>query len=69
MYGQIQKAISILKPALSQDFADATNREIARWYLAALTKTGSEDQAIYDSLIAADPAEAAQIEAITNSQF
>lgn len=69
MSGQIQKAISILKPALSQDFADATNREIARWYLAALTKTGGEDQAIYDSLIAADPAEAAQIEAIANSQF
>ncbi|MFD5021808.1 O-antigen ligase family protein [Paenibacillus sp. NPDC058367] len=69
MSGQIQKAISILKPALSQDFADATNREIARWYLAALTKTGGEDQAIYNSLIAADPAEAAQIEAIANSQF
>lgn len=69
MSGQLQNAVSILKPAISQDFTDATNREIARWYLAALTKTGGEDQAIYNSLIAADPAEAAQIEAITNSQF
>lgn len=69
MSGQMQKAISILKPALSQEFADATNREVARWYLATLTKTGGEDQQIYDSLIAADPAEAAQIEAIANSQF
>lgn len=69
MSGQLQNAVSILKPAISQDFADATNREIARWYLAALTKTGGEDQAIYNSLIAADPAEAAQIEAIANSQF
>jgi hypothetical protein len=69
MSGQIQKAISILKPALRQDFADATNREIARWYLAALTRTGGEDQSIYDLLIAADPAEAQQIEAIANSQF
>lgn len=69
MSGQLQNAVSILKPALSQDFTDANNREIARWYLAALTKTGGEDQAIYDSLIAADPAEAAQIEAIANSQF
>lgn len=69
MSGKIQIAASILKTALSQDFADATNREIARWYLAALAKTGGEDQALYDSLIAADPAEAAQVEAITNSQF
>jgi hypothetical protein len=69
MSGQIQKAISILKPALSQDLADATNREIARWYLAALTRTGGEDQAIYNSLIAADPAEAAQIETLVNTQF
>jgi hypothetical protein len=69
MSGKIQIAASILKTALSQDFADATNREIARWYLAALAKTGGEDQVLYDSLIAADPAEAAQVEAITNSQF
>lgn len=69
MSGKIQIAASILKTALSQDFADATNREVTRWYLAALAKTGGEDQALYDSLIAADPAEAAQVEAITNSQF
>ncbi|HEY4431647.1 MAG TPA: polymerase, partial [Paenibacillus sp.] len=69
MSGQLQNAIGTLKTGLSDDYTNAMNREIARWYLAALTKTGGEDQTIYDKLIAADPAEAAQIEAIANSQF
>lgn len=69
MSGQLQNAIGTLKLGLSDDYTNATNREIARWYLAALKKSNNEDQAIYDKLIAADPAEAAQIETIANSQF
>ncbi|WP_339318636.1 O-antigen ligase family protein [Paenibacillus sp. FSL R10-2734] len=69
MSGQLQNAIGTLKLGLSDDFTNATNREIARWYLAALKKSNNEDQTVYDKLIAADPAEAAQIETIVNTQF
>jgi len=69
MSGQLQNAVSTLEGALSEDFTNPTNRENARWYLAALKKSNNEDQTIYNKLIAADPTEAAQIEAIANSQF
>jgi hypothetical protein len=70
MAGQHQAASATLQLALTEDYSDATNREIARWYLAALQKSGTAtDQAVYDKLIAADPAEAAQIEQIVNTQF
>lgn len=66
MSEQFQKSVTTLQSALSQDYTDATNREIARWYLAALKRTNNQDQAVYDQLIAADPAEAAQIDEIAN---
>ncbi|WP_249900988.1 O-antigen ligase family protein [Paenibacillus sp. PK3_47] len=70
MAGQLPAATSTLQSGLTADYRDATNREIARWYLAALQKSGTAtDQAVYDKLIAADPAEAAQIEQIANTQF
>lgn len=65
MSGQIQVAIEILQQGLSEDYSNATNREMARWYLAALKKNNSiQDQTVFDQLITADPAEAAQIDAI-----
>ncbi|WP_379157428.1 O-antigen ligase family protein [Paenibacillus sp. sgz5001063] len=70
MGGQFQVASETLKLGLSEDFSDATNREIARWYLAALKKANLEqDQTIYNKLIAADPSEAVQIETIANTQY
>ncbi|OMD05144.1 O-antigen ligase family protein, partial [Paenibacillus odorifer] len=69
MSRQFKPSVATLKSVLSQDFSDANNREIARWYLAALQKTNNQDQAVYDKLIAADPAEAAQIEEIANMQL
>lgn len=68
--GQVQSAAATLKLALSDDYSDATTREAARWYLAALKKTESvQDQAVYDKLIAADPNEAAAIDDIVNTQY
>ncbi|WP_042195364.1 O-antigen ligase family protein [Paenibacillus camerounensis] len=69
MSGDNETAAATLKAGLSEDYADTTNREIARWYLAALKRSGGQDQAVYDLLIAADAAEAAQIDAIVAQQF
>lgn len=68
--GQNDVAAATLKLGLSEDYNDTTNREIARWYLAALKKAGAAvDQPVYDKLVAADPAEAAAIEAVVNTQY
>ncbi|WP_310830426.1 O-antigen ligase family protein [Paenibacillus pedocola] len=69
MSGDNEVAAATLKTGLSEDYKDATNREIARWYLAALKRSGGQDQAVYDLLIAADAAEATQIDAIAAQQF
>lgn len=60
---------AILKGGIAEDLTDATNREIARWYLAALTKDGQQDQAIYDNLIAVAPNEADEIKQIAELNF
>lgn len=57
MMNKPAEAAEIFKQGISQDLNDSTNREIARWYLAALQKTGSTDQAVYDQLIQLDPQE------------
>lgn len=62
-------AATILKDGIAEDLTDATNREIARWYLAALTKDGQQDQAIYDKLIAVAPNEADEIKQIAELNF
>ncbi|MNH48302.1 hypothetical protein D3C79_1120380 [compost metagenome] len=54
-----------MKGGLSEDYSDAVNREMARWYLAGLKKLNStEDQDVYNKLIAADAQEAGLIEQI-----
>lgn len=69
MTGQLQIAITSLQSILSDDFSDPVNREIARWYLAVMQRSNNQDQTVYDKLIAADPAEAAQIEEVANMQL
>lgn len=62
-------AATTLKGGIAEDLTDATNREIARWYLAALTKDGQQDQAIYDKLITVAPNEADEIKQIAELNF
>ncbi|UQZ32825.1 polymerase [Paenibacillus sp. PK3_47] len=68
--GQLQAAADTLEPRVSDDYADAMNREMARWYLAALQRhQGIQDQAVYNQLLAADPEEAVKIEQIVNMKL
>lgn len=63
------QAAAILKAGLAEDLNDPTNREIVRWYLAALQKTGATDQEIYDQLIQIDPTEKDSIDQLAKLQF
>ncbi|SEU15305.1 O-antigen ligase [Paenibacillus sp. NFR01] len=68
--GSLQTAADVLKSGLGDNYKDAVNREIARWYLAALTKLGSTlDPEVHNKLIAADPAEEAKIAEIVDIQY
>lgn len=62
-------AATILKNGIAEDLTDATNREIARWYLASLKKQNQQDQAVYDKLIAVSPSEADEIKKIAELNF
>ncbi|MNW35958.1 O-Antigen ligase [compost metagenome] len=62
MSGRPAEAANILKNGLKDDLSDATNREVARYYVAALQKQGQNDEALYNKLIQADPKEKEQIE-------
>ncbi|OPA76085.1 hypothetical protein BVG16_17870 [Paenibacillus selenitireducens] len=64
--GDFAKAAETLKPSITEDYNDVINRDLARWYLAALQKQGTTDQAVYDALIAIDPGEKQVIETLTN---
>ncbi|MNN58961.1 hypothetical protein D3C81_1740390 [compost metagenome] len=54
---QPAEAAEILKLGIRDDLNDTTNREIIRWYLAALNKAGSNDEDLYNKLITIDPTE------------
>lgn len=69
MMNQPDQAAAILKNGLTEDLNDPTVREIARWYLAALQKSGASDQAVYDQLIQIDPAEKDSIDQLVKLQF
>nr|WP_229521781.1 O-antigen ligase family protein [Paenibacillus monticola] len=69
MSGQAADAAATLKLGLSADYTDLNNREIARWYLAALKKDNAQDQAVYDLLIAAEPTEATRIDEIVAEKY
>ncbi|GGN92983.1 O-antigen ligase family protein [Saccharibacillus kuerlensis] len=67
--GQPEEAASVLKGLLTDDYSNPENLETARWYLIALTKTGQEDQEVYDKLIKADPSAKEQIESLSAIEF
>lgn len=69
MMNEPAKAAEIFKVGLKDDLTDGTNREIARWYLAALQKTGANDQAVYDRLLQVDPSEKDSIEQLASLTF
>lgn len=62
-------AATLLKTGIAEELSDATQREIARWYLAALVKDGQKDQKVYDKLVAIDPNEAEEIEKLSQLNF
>nr|WP_155608815.1 O-antigen ligase family protein [Paenibacillus timonensis] len=69
MVNEPAKAAEIFKVGIKDDLTDGMNREIARWYLAALQKTGANDQAVYDRLLQVDPSEKNSIEQLANLTF
>lgn len=69
MQGKTADAASTFKLGLADDLNDQTNREVARYYLAALKKDKQNDQAIYDKLIKIDAKEKEQINTIANMDY
>ncbi|MBY9077528.1 O-antigen ligase family protein [Paenibacillus sp. HN-1] len=69
MTGKTAEAAATFKQGLTEDFSDATNKEVARNYLAAMQKQGQQDQAVYDKLIQADASEKAKIDEIAATQY
>ncbi|MFF2017905.1 O-antigen ligase family protein [Paenibacillus sp. NPDC058177] len=68
--GKLQDAAATLKSGLTEDYSDTTNREMARWYLAALKRSNVDlDQTVYDQLLAADPAALEQVDTAAALQF
>ncbi|MDF2649930.1 MAG: polymerase [Paenibacillus sp.] len=69
MRGDYAGAAAIIQPHISENLDDHANRVLIRWYLAALQKQGTKDQALLDKLIAKDPAEKQSIDAIIATNF
>ncbi|MNC38593.1 hypothetical protein D3C75_872090 [compost metagenome] len=69
MTGKTAEAAATFKQGLTEDYSDATNKEVARNYLATLQKQGQQDQAVYDKLIQADASEKAKIDEIAATQY
>ncbi|KAF9124463.1 hypothetical protein BGX30_000925 [Mortierella sp. GBA39] len=69
MTNQLDKAADTLKKGLRKDLSDSTNREIAHWYVAAMQKQGSNDQAVLNQLIKVDPTAKEQIENLVKINF
>ncbi|MBD0379687.1 O-antigen ligase family protein [Paenibacillus sedimenti] len=69
MRGDYAAAATMIKPYITDQFDDQTNRLLARWYLAAMQKQGSTDQPLFDKLIAKDPNEKQIIDSIAATNF
>jgi len=67
--GDYAKASEVLKPSLSTAFDQEINKNIAKWYLAAITKLGQADPTLQDQLIQADPQQKKDLEALVNFDF
>ncbi len=62
--GEYQQAGTILKEFMIIDSEEPLNKEVARWYLAALEVQGLSDEQIKDALLKEDPAESDKIKEI-----
>lgn len=69
MRGDYKGAAALIQPRITDNMDDQVNRVLIRWYLATLQKQGSKDQALMDKLIAKDPAEKQNIDAIIATNF
>ncbi|MEC0227939.1 O-antigen ligase family protein [Paenibacillus alba] len=69
MRGDYAGAAANIQPHITDNLDDQTNRVLIRWYLVALQKQGSKDQALMDKLIAKDPAEKQNMDAILATSF
>jgi hypothetical protein len=69
MRGDYAAAAATIQPDITENLDDQTNRVLIRWYLAALQKQGTKDQVLLDKLIAKDPAEKQNIDAIIATNF
>ncbi|MDB5054942.1 MAG: O-antigen polymerase [Bacilli bacterium] len=57
---------TLLKPYIKDNLQDATNRDIALYYIAALLKQKQNDQALYDRLLASNPSEKGELDKLIN---
>lgn len=62
--GEFQQAIDSLRPALSDDFSNEENRDVARYYLASLKNLGNDDLALYNKLMSVDSSEKQKLDAL-----
>nr|WP_154984694.1 O-antigen ligase family protein [Paenibacillus xylanexedens] len=69
MSNDLPGATAVLKTGIAEDLTDATNREIARWYLASLKREFKMDEALYNKLIAISSSEADEIKRIAELTF
>ncbi|MNI59195.1 hypothetical protein D3C73_1143460 [compost metagenome] len=69
MLGKHDESVNIFQQGIREDLNDATNREIARWYLVSLQKTGNNDQDLYNKLVSIDPSEERSIEQLVEQNF
>lgn len=69
MKGDYPGAAAAIQPLITDNLDDQTNRGLIRWYLAAQQKQGKQDQALLDKLLAKDPAEKQNIDAILATNF
>ncbi|WP_322923936.1 Wzy polymerase domain-containing protein [Paenibacillus campi] len=69
MEGNNAQAVTVLKRGLKDDLSDATNKQVAIYYLAALKKEGQNDQTVYANVIKADPKAKDQIDAIASQTY
>ncbi|OPH53173.1 hypothetical protein BC351_32050 [Paenibacillus ferrarius] len=69
MRGDYAGAAANIQPHITDNLDNQTNRVLIRWYLVALQKQGSKDQALMDKLIAKDPAEKQNMDAILATSF
>ncbi|CAH0122348.1 hypothetical protein PAE9249_04898 [Paenibacillus sp. CECT 9249] len=67
--GDYAAASETLKLGITQDYNNEENRIVIRWYLASLLKQNTNDQALHDALISADPNEQQMIDELVNTNF